>query len=463
MAIDELELEHDGLLEMELGSDYIGSAFSPQVEVTDTDTGHEVAITYEDAETGITTKTFDVADGEDGATGPEGPQGPKGPQGAKGDKGDTGAQGPKGETGPQGPQGQQGVQGPKGDTGDTGPAGPKGPKGDTGATGPQGEDGADGFSPTVSVLPIEGGHEVTITDAQGAHTFDVMDGEGGGSTDATTEAHVAQLWDNQLTRELTGEVLTASDAYAAPPMAFTVEGKSTQDGTPTPDAPVEIVSVEQVTLHASADGTTDAANWPVLLNLTHALRSLPNGTHDTLSLTYLRPSTREGWAWYERVVERGVGIVTVSAFTSYYRRTRHGSNPGCVFGIAIDAPAVNVLGYCSHGVWVEGTTATENYGQFGSAWVTYNDPNLLKVTIAPDRSSLALGNEWLAENGPITFVYKLATPVTTTLDPIELPVLPAPDVTVWSDPSTGLQMRYVRDTSIVIASLEAALADLATS
>jgi len=314
------------------------------------------------------------------------------------------------------------------------------------------------------VSPITGGHEVTITDATGAHSFDVMDGEGGGGTDSTTEAHVAQLWGNQLTKELSGEVLTAADAYAAPPMAFTVEGKSTQDGTPTPDAPVEVVSVEQqVTLHASADGTTDAANWPVLLPLTAPLRSLPNGTKDTLALSYLRPSTREGWAWYSRVVERVINIATASTFTSYDRRTRHGSNPGCVFGIAIDAPAVNVLGYCSHGVWVEGTTATENYGQFGRAWVTHNDPNVLKVTIAPDRSSLALGNEWLAENGPITFVYKLATPVTTTLDPVELPILPAPDVTVWCDPSTGLRMRYVRDTSIVIANLEAAYADLATS
>ena len=413
--------------------------------------------------------------GDKGDKGDVGPVGPKGQKGDKGDKGDAGLQGPKGDTGDQGPQGVTGPAGPQGEKGDTGSQGPKGERGDTGATGPQGEqgpkgdtgpqgeDGADGFSPTVSVSPITGGHEVTITDATGAHSFDVMDGQGG-SGDPDVAVKVDQLWGNQLTNELTGEILTASDAYAAPPMAFTVEGKSTQDGTPTPDAPVEIVSVEQrVTLHASADGTTDAANWPVLLNLTHALRSLPNGTHDTLSLTYLRPSTREGWAWYERVVERGVGIVTVSAFTSYDRKTRHGSDPGCVFGIAIDAPAVNVLGYCSHGVWVEGTTATENYGQFGRAWVTHNDPNMLKVTIAPDRSSLALGNEWLAENGPITFVYKLATPVTTTLDPIELPVLPAPDVTVWSDPSTGLQMEYVRDTNLAYAQLEAAIADLATS
>ena len=37
--------------------------------------------------------------------------------------------------------------------------------------------GADGFSPTVSTQTIEGGTEVTITDKDGAHSFDVMNGQ----------------------------------------------------------------------------------------------------------------------------------------------------------------------------------------------------------------------------------------------------------------------------------------------
>lgn len=36
--------------------------------------------------------------------------------------------------------------------------------------------GDDGFSPTVSVSNITGGHKVTITDASGEHSFNVMDG-----------------------------------------------------------------------------------------------------------------------------------------------------------------------------------------------------------------------------------------------------------------------------------------------
>ena len=42
-----------------------------------------------------------------------------------------------------------------------------------------GEKGDPGFSPIVSVEDIPGGHEVTITDEQGDHSFDVMDGAPG--------------------------------------------------------------------------------------------------------------------------------------------------------------------------------------------------------------------------------------------------------------------------------------------
>ena len=50
---------------------------------------------------------------------------------------------------------------------------------------PAGEDGQDGVSPTVSVTDIAGGHRITITDASGSKTFDIMDGEdgSGGSVD----------------------------------------------------------------------------------------------------------------------------------------------------------------------------------------------------------------------------------------------------------------------------------------
>ena len=66
---------------------------------------------------------------------------------------------------------------------------------DTGvpATGPAGEDG---FSPTVSVDTIAGGHRVSITDANGTKTFDVMDGEDGTGGETITLGHALYYDEN---------------------------------------------------------------------------------------------------------------------------------------------------------------------------------------------------------------------------------------------------------------------------
>lgn len=60
-----------------------------------------------------------------------------------------------------------------------GPQGSDGAPGRDGADGQDGKPGADGVSPRVSVEDIDGGHRVTITDADGAKTFDVLDGKNG--------------------------------------------------------------------------------------------------------------------------------------------------------------------------------------------------------------------------------------------------------------------------------------------
>ena len=55
----------------------------------------------------------------------------------------------------------------------------KGTKGDTGSQGPA------GVSPSLSAEPISGGHRVSMTDAQGTTTFDVMDGENAAAATVT--------------------------------------------------------------------------------------------------------------------------------------------------------------------------------------------------------------------------------------------------------------------------------------
>lgn len=132
----------------------------------------------------------------------------------KGEKGD------KGDTGPIGPVGPQGEQGPQGPTGATGNTGPQGEKGDTGPQGPKGETG-----PAVAL-------DTTLT-----HEGEAADAKATG--DAISAVKVRQ---NILVGTETGNPIAVDDAFSAPLCGLTVYGRSTQDGTPTPDAPVPIVS-----------------------------------------------------------------------------------------------------------------------------------------------------------------------------------------------------------------------------
>lgn len=93
-------------------------------------------------------------------------------------------------------------------------------KGDKGDPGPAGADGKDATIDTTLT------HEGEAADAK-----------------ATGEA-ISAVKDRQniLTGTETGNPIAVDDAFPAPMCGLTVYGKSTQDGTPTPDAPVPIVS-----------------------------------------------------------------------------------------------------------------------------------------------------------------------------------------------------------------------------
>ena len=164
----------------------------------------------------------------------------------------------------------------------------------------KGEPGNDGESPVIAVTDIENGHRVSITDKDGTKTIDVLNGQTGktGATPVltigtvssgdkpsaditgtpenpvlnlrlqpgpqgpavaldTTLTHEGEAADAKATGDAisavkarqnilvgteTGNPLSVDDAFPAPLCGLTVYGKSTQGGTPTPDAPVPIVS-----------------------------------------------------------------------------------------------------------------------------------------------------------------------------------------------------------------------------
>ena len=174
----------------------------------------EAADSLQELKDGIANGDFK---GDKGDTGPIGPVGPQGEQGPQGPTGATGATGPQGETGPRGAQGPQGIQGERGPQG---AHGPQGEKGDPGPQGPKGETG-----PAVAL-------DTTLT-----HEGEAADAKATG--EAISAVKVRQ---NILVGTETGNPITVDDAFSAPLCGLTVYGKSTQDGTPTPDAPVPIVS-----------------------------------------------------------------------------------------------------------------------------------------------------------------------------------------------------------------------------
>ena len=196
--------------------------------------------------------------GEEGEPGAPGPQGPQGPQG---EKGDPGKDGEPGATGSQGPQGEKGDPGKDGEPGATGPQGPQGEKGDPGKDAPQ-----------EAVLYTA----QTLDDAQKAQARENI-----GAVDAARQ--------NILVGGETGNPIAVDDAFAAPLRGLTVYGKSTQDGTPTPDAPVPIVSA------GDGGGITVKVTGRNILDMRNSGKSVTNS-----GVTYTRNAdysfTRAGTA-----------------------------------------------------------------------------------------------------------------------------------------------------------------------
>jgi hypothetical protein len=70
--------------------------------------------------------------------------------------------------------------------------------------GPKGDPGDDGMSPTVQTEEVDGGTQVTVTDAAGDHIFTVADGQ-----DGDTPVKGVDYWTETDKQEITADVETA--------------------------------------------------------------------------------------------------------------------------------------------------------------------------------------------------------------------------------------------------------------
>ena len=231
-------------------------------------------------DTGQYESTGVSAEGREGPQGPKGDTGEPGPQGPQGEPGKDGAAGPQGETGPQGPQGNPGSQGPQGEPG---PQGEQGPKGDTGPQGQKGDTGPAGYTPQRGV------DYWTEEDVESIH--DYVD---------------QQLIQTAIKPVKTGELISITDSIEYPFVGLTVYGKSTQDGTPSPENPVPIVSAGDggnitVTVNDGGD-----ASQPLLLPTPNGLPGVPVDSGGNYT-----DSTGQQWVCDEVDLDKGVYVQRV--------------------------------------------------------------------------------------------------------------------------------------------------------
>lgn len=422
--------------------------------------------------------------GDTGPIGPVGPQGEQGPQGPQGPTGATGATGPQGETGPRGEQGTQGVQGERGPQG---AQGPQGEKGETGAQGPAGADGKDGAP----------GKDATV-DTTLTHEGEAADAKATG--DAISAVKVRQ---NIFTGSETGNSIAVDDAFAAPLCGLTVYGKSTQDGTPSPDNPVPIVSagddgsiavkvtgtnmvegtklgnrgnVSGVSYTANKDGISFVGKADTSLNI-----YLHNDIKEKLTpgvyyLTIKGLSASVSINFYQvgsfnnDVQNKEVRIVAGKEYTILLRIEKGTAVNALVVQASLARSKITTYSPyreqlltlpTPHGLPGIPVTSGGNYtDQNGQQWICDEVDLERGVRVQRIDKGDFDATKPLAEQNAI-----LATPIETPLTPAEIAAYKAltaygPDTVVQAGDGAGIRLEYQRDVNIAIKKLEDAVASM---
>lgn len=414
----------------------------------------EAADSLQELKDGIASGDFKGEKGDKGDTGPIGPVGPQGETGPQGPTGATGAIGPQGETGPQGKQGPQGIQGERG------PQGAQGPQGEKGDTGPQGPKGDPG--PAVAL-------DTTLT-----HEGEAAEAKATG--DAISAVKTRQ---NILIGTETGNPISVDDAFPAPMCGLTVYGKSTQDGTPTPDAPVPIVS-------AGESGS-------VAVKVTGKNRMPPNLKVNDVVECFIKKNTPITLVFKGDLVSQGGNILF---FDENNNQNWFGIDKGKAehhVKYPVDLTKFQYLlsDMASENVCLTWNASSPDYEPYREQLLTLPTPTGLPgipVTSGGNYTD-SQGQQWVCDEVDLERGVKvqrvdkaafdstkplaeqnaiLATPIETPLTSDEIAAYKAlvtygPDTVVQAGDGAGVKLDYQRDVNIAIKKLEDAIASMTTT
>ena len=257
---------------------------------------------------------------------------------------------------------------------------------------------------------------------------------------------------NVLSGSVSGASITATDSFAAPFVGLRVCGKSTQDGTPLPTAPVPIVS--------AGDGGTvvvtvsDGANNSQTLTL-QTPNALP-GIPVTSGGNYTDERGQQ-WVCDEVDLTRGVRVqrITKIKVTSSMNWAKTGNKVDRYFATFSGTSATNVL--CTHfstsvGSEVVGGAMTNLNYLIGFAYAEKGTTTLDDFKAFLDANDVYV---WSS----------LAVPVETALSAAEISAYKAlttyaPTTTISVTDGAGATVTYQRDANIVIKNLEDAIASM---
>lgn len=313
---------------------------------------------------------------------------------------------------------------------------------------------------------------------------------------------------NVLVGSETGNPVSCNDAYSAPLCGLTVYGKSTQDGTPTPDAPVPIVSAGdggsvavKVTGANMLEGTKPGVKSTVngITYTTYENGILITGTATDACNIYLHKDKNE----IHRLT-RGIYYITTrglspSATINFYFIGRLSSDvQNTKVWLTKDVEyslILQILKGASLNATVQVSLTrdkTTAYSPYREQLLTLPTPNGLPGIPVPSGGNYTdqNGQQWVCDEVDLERGVKvqrvdktafdstktlaeqnaaiLATPIETPLTPAEIAAYKAltayaPDTVVQASDGAGIKLDYQRDVNLVVKNLEDAIASMTTT